>query len=108
MRFKPRYRPGKSVSDTMLRLLLRQLGYDGLTVHGFRATFKTWAMERTRFDNFVVEAALAHISGDKVERAYARSDVLEKRRQLMNAWADFCETPPAKGTGRVVSMRCAQ
>ena len=68
---------------------------------------QNWARDRTRFDNYVVEAALAHLSGDKVERAYARSDVLEKRRQLMNAWADFCETPPVKSTGKVVAMRSA-
>jgi integrase len=105
--FPSRYSTGKPVSDMMLRLMLRQLGYDGITIHGFRATFKTWAMERTRFENFTVEAALAHTSGDKVERAYARSDVLEKRRQLMEAWAKFCETPPAKSTDRVVSLRSA-
>ena len=107
--FPSRYKPGKPVSDMMLRLMLRQLGYDGITIHGTaRASFKTWAMERTRFDNYVVEAALAHISGDKVERAYARSDVLAKRAELMNAWAKFCETPPAKTSGKVVSMRQAQ
>jgi integrase len=63
--FPSRYSTGKPVSDMMLRLMLRQLGYDGITIHGFRATFKTWAMERTRFENFTVEAALAHTSGDK-------------------------------------------
>jgi hypothetical protein len=56
----------------------------------------------------VVEAALAHLSGDKVERAYARSDVMEKRRQLMNAWAEFCESPPtAEVAHRVVPLRSA-
>jgi integrase len=104
--FPSRYSTGKPVSDMMMRLTLRQLGYD-VTIHGFRATFKTWAMERTRFDNYVVEAALAHINGDKVERAYARSDVIEKRRQLMNAWADFCATPPAKSADKVVPLRSA-
>ena len=64
-------------------------------------------MERTRFDNYVVEAALAHTFGDKVEQAYARSDVLEKRRQLMDAWAKFCASPPAKSAGKVVSLRSA-
>jgi integrase len=107
--FPSRYKPGKPVSDMMLRLLLRELvGHNDITIHGFRATFKTWAMERTRFDNFVVEAALSHIGGDKVERAYARSDVLEKRRALMDAWAQFCASPPAESADRVVSLRAAQ
>jgi integrase len=97
----PRQYSDKPVTDTALRLLLRKLGYT-VTIHGFRSTFKDWTLEHTRFDNFAVEAALAHVSGDKVERAYARSDVLEKRRQLMNAWAEFCETPPVKDTDKVV------
>jgi integrase len=105
--FPSRYSTGKPVSDALLRLTLRQLGYDGLTVHGFRATFKTWAMERTRFDNHTIESALAHIAGSKLEQAYMRGDVLEKRRQLMNAWAKFCETPPAKGDDKVVPLRSA-
>jgi len=107
--FPSRYSTGKPVSDMMMRKLLRDLGYNGITIHGTaRASFKTWAMERTRFDNYVVEAALAHCSGDKVEQAYARSDVLEKRRQLMTAWAEYCSQPPAKSTDRVVSLRQAQ
>jgi integrase len=106
--FPSRYFADKPISDTMLRLLLRELvGHNDITIHGFRATFKTWAMERTRFDNFVVEAALAHISGDKVERAYARSDVLEKRRALMDAWSHFCATSPAKTAEKVVPLRSA-
>jgi integrase len=106
--FPSRYFPGKPISDTVLRLLLRELGHGDITIHGFRATFKTWAAERTRFDNHVVEAALAHISGDKIERAYRRTDVLERRRELMDAWAKFCATPPAKSTGTVVLMRSAE
>jgi integrase len=105
--FPSRYHSDKPLSETLLRDLLRQLGHGDITIHGFRSTFKDWARDRTRFDNYVVEAALAHLSGDKVERAYARSDVMEKRRQLMEAWAKFCETPPAKSTGKVVSMRGA-
>jgi integrase len=106
--FPSRYHSDKPLSETLLRDLLRQLGHGNITIHGFRSTFKDWARDRTRFDNYVVEAALAHISGDKVERAYARSDVMEKRRELMNAWAKFCESPPAKSTDRVVSLRSAQ
>jgi integrase len=58
--------------------------------HGFRATFKTWASERTNFPSELVEAALAHIKGDETEAAYQRGDLLEKRRRLMDAWANFC------------------
>jgi integrase len=105
--FPSPYFPDKAISEQRLRHLLRHLGHDDITIHGFRSTFKDWARDRTRFDNYVVEAALAHLSGDKVEQAYARSDVMEKRQQLMNAWAKFCEMPPAKSTGKVVSMRSA-
>jgi integrase len=100
--FPSRYFHDKAVSETQMRDVLRQLGHDNITIHGFRSTFKDWARDRTRFDNYVVEAALAHLSGDKVERAYARSDVMQKRQQLMDAWSKFCETPPAKSAGKVV------
>jgi integrase len=106
--FPSRYFADKPISDTMLRLLLREIGHGDITIHGFRATFKTWAAERTRFDNHVVEAALAHISGDKIERAYRRTDVLEKRRALMDAWSQFCATPPAKSADKVVPLRKAE
>jgi integrase len=65
-----------------------------ITVHGFRSTFKDYCRDKTRFENFVSEAALAHASGDKIEVAYARSDVLDKRRKLMAVWASFCTYPP--------------
>jgi hypothetical protein len=61
-----------------------------LTTHGFRATFKTWAAERTNFPREVVEAALAHVTGNKVEAAYQRGDLFDKRQKLMDAWAQFC------------------
>ena len=77
------------------------MGPGGLTVHGFRSTFRDWAGERTTFPREVAEAALAHLVGDAVERAYRRGDALEKRRHLMDAWAAFCEP---KGTGSVVSI----
>lgn len=60
-----------------------------ITTHGFRATFKTWASEQTNFPNELVEAALAHVKGDKVEAAYLRGTMIERRRELMDAWADF-------------------
>jgi integrase len=64
-------------------------GPGGLTVHGFRSSFRDWAEEQTAF----AEAALGHVVGDKVEAAYRRGDLFEKRRKLMAAWATFCMTP---------------
>ena len=69
----------------MLKLLQR-MGRAGLTVHGFRSTFRDWAAERTKFPNEVIEMALAHAIDDKVEAAYRRGDMFEKRRLLMQAW----------------------
>ena len=62
-----------------------------VTVHGFRASFRTWAGDATGFPREVVEAALAHAVKDKVEAAYARGDLLERRRPLMAAWTDHAE-----------------
>jgi integrase len=61
------------------------------TAHGFRATFRTWAEEVATFPHAVVEQAMGHQVGTVVERAYRRTDVLEKRRQLMETWAHWCE-----------------
>lgn len=63
----------------------------GLTVHGFRSTFKGSAAECTAFPRLVAEAALAHTIEDKTEAAYLQSDFLEQRRRLMDHWADFCD-----------------
>jgi integrase len=68
--------------------LLRKMGHS-FTVHGFRSSFRDWAAEQTNFPREVCEAALSHSNGDKVEAAYRRSDLFEKRRQLMEAWADY-------------------
>jgi integrase len=62
----------------------------GVTVHGFRSTFRDWAAEQTSFPNHVVEQALAHTIGNAVEAAYRRTDLLDKRRELMTAWAAYC------------------
>jgi integrase len=75
----------------------------GLTVHGFRATFKTWASDRTSFQNEIVEAALAHVTGSKVEQAYQRGDLFEKRRRLMQQWAAFTTETTARG--KVVALQ---
>jgi integrase len=73
-----------------LEMVLRRMKVD-VTVHGFRSAFRDWAGERTHFPREVAEAALAHLVGDAVERAYRRGDALEKRRELMDAWANFLE-----------------
>jgi integrase len=92
----PGPRRGKPLSNMAFLMLLRRMELDDLTVHGFRATFKTWASERTSFQNEIVEAALAHVIGDKVEQAYRRGDMFEKRGRLMQQWATFCTTAPAQ------------
>jgi integrase len=94
----------RPLNHAAMRRVLQDLS-PGLTVHGFRAAFKTWASERTRFENATVEAALAHAMGDKVEAAYARGDMIDKRRQLMDAWAAFCSTKPAATTANIVALR---
>jgi integrase len=83
--------------------LLRQLNRGDLTARGFRSTFRDWCAERSNFPNEVCEMALAHAVGSKVEQAYRRGDMFQKRRQLADAWARFC-TMPAQ-TGAVVPIR---
>jgi len=99
-------KPGKPLSNMAFLMLLRRMGLGNLTVHGFRATFKTWASERTSFQNEIAEAALAHVIGDKVEQAYRRTDLFEKRRRLMQQWATFCTTAPTQQReGNVTPLR---
>ena len=95
---------GKPLSNMAFLMLLRRMKRGDLTTHGFRSSFSDWAAERTNFPSEVVEMALAHAVGDKVEAAYRRSDLFEKRRRLMDAWADFCAKPQAK-EANVVSLR---
>jgi integrase len=83
-------RAGKSLSATALSDLLERTGGGVATVHGFRSTFRDWAAEKTNFAREVAEGALAHVIADKVEAAYRRTDLFEKRRLLMEAWSDFC------------------
>ena len=75
----------------MLKLLAR-MGRDDITVHGFRSTFRDWAAECTSASREVAEMALAHVVKDRVEAAYRRGDLFDKRRSLMNEWSDFCST----------------
>src|SRR5262245_31268563 len=89
-------KPSKPLSDMAFSMLLRRMGRGKITAHGFRATFKTWATDRTGSHNEIVEAALAHVVGSPVEQAYPRSDRFEKRRRLMQQWGAFCTNAPAQ------------
>jgi integrase len=97
-------RPGRPLSDGALLALLKRMGRTDLTVHGFRSSFRDWAAEQTNFPREVAEMALSHAIGDKVEAAYRRGDLLEKRRLLMEAWATFAATKPPSGKV-VIPMR---
>jgi integrase len=77
------------------------MGRGDLTVHGFRSSFRDWAAERTSFPREVAEMAPAHTVGDKVEAAYRRGDLFAKRRQLMEAWAQFCGTAKVWAEGEL-------
>ena len=83
------------LSDMAMLKLLGRMGRKGVTVHGFRSTFRDWAAERTSYPREVCEMALAHSISDKVEAAYRRGDLFEKRKRLMLEWARFCDTPKA-------------
>ena len=69
--------------------MLQRIGREDLTVHGFRSTFRDWTAEQPNFPSEVAEAALAHVVGDRTEAAYRRGDLFDKRRRLMQAWADY-------------------
>ena len=86
-------RGGRPLGDTTLLALLKRMGHGGLTVHGFRSAFSDWCAEKTRFPSEARELALAHAVGNRVEAAYRRGDMFEVRRQLMEAWAQYCAAP---------------
>jgi integrase len=92
---------GGALSDMTLSAVVRRMKVDAVP-HGFRSTFRDWASERTNYPRDVAEMALAHSIGDRVEAAYRRGDLFEKRRRLMADWAIFCDRPAPKGG--VVSM----
>jgi integrase len=100
-------RKGQPITDGALRVLLSRMGIREATTHGFRATFKTWAQEQTRFPREVIEKALAHTVGDETEQAYDRGDLFEKRRQLMEAWAGYCSSKSVVRGAKVVSIHNA-
>lgn len=102
----PGLRPGRPLSDASLIAVLRRMGGADLTVHGFRSTFRDWCGESTSYPRERAEAALAHAVGDKVEAAYRRGDLFEKRRRLMEEWGEFCARPSLPA-GEVLSLRRA-
>lgn len=88
----PGAKEGEGLSNMAMAELLKEMGYAGdvATVHGFRSTFKDWCSEQTHYPNELSELAMAHTVSDKVEAAYRRGDMREKRQQLMADWAAFC------------------
>jgi integrase len=91
------------LSNMSMLELLRGMHGEGLTVHGFRSSFRDWAGDRTNFAREVIEAAMSHQIKDRAEATYRRSAALEKRRQLMEAWARYCASP-SKDLSSVVSL----
>jgi integrase len=90
----PGSKQGRPLSVMALEMVLRRMKVDA-TVHGFRSAFRDWVGERTSYPRELAEAALAHLVGDAVERAYRRGDALEKRRELMEVWAVYTAGAPS-------------
>ena len=99
----PGMKPGKSLSDMAMTAVLRRMKRDDLTVHGFRSSFRDWCAEQTAYPREVAEAALAHTLKDKVEAAYRRGDLFERRARLMAEWAGYLARPRADG--EILPMR---
>ncbi|WP_237051308.1 tyrosine-type recombinase/integrase [Magnetospirillum sp. ME-1] len=96
----PGAKAGRPLSNMALLMALRRMKRADVTAHGFRSTFRDWCAERTAYPTEVAEMALAHAVGDKVEAAYRRGDLFEKRVRLMEDWAEFCGivAPTVAGT----------
>src|SRR6202158_612044 len=91
----------RPLSNMAMEMVLRRMKIENATVHGFRSSFRDWAGNVLHFPREIVETALAHVIGDKAEQAYRRGDALEKRRKLMDAWANYCKP---KKSGNVVQI----
>ena len=100
----PGERRNRPLSNMSMLMMLRRMGREDLTVHGFRSTFRDWAAEQTNFPREIAEAALAHVIADRTEAAYRRGDLFEKRSNLMKAWAAYCQMEPS-AVGAVVPMK---
>jgi integrase len=92
----PGFKAGRPLSNMAMEKVLQRMGINDATVHGMRSSFRDWSAETTAFPSDVVEMALAHGIANKVEAAYRRGALFEKRRELMTAWADYMETANAK------------
>lgn len=102
------HRAGKPLSEGALLRRLERLGRDDATAHGFRSSFRDWASEQTAYPSEMCEMALAHAVSNKVEAAYRRGDMLEKRRRLMADWAAYCASPtPVRAGENVRQIRGA-
>lgn len=95
------------ISDMSMTAVLRRMGRGDLTVHGFRSTFRDWCSESTAYPREVAEMALAHTIPDKVEAAYRRGDLFNKRTRLMNEWAVYCSKPVSSGKNVVTLQKVA-
>jgi integrase len=95
---------GSPIGKMVLPRLMDSIGKGAFTIHGFRASFSTWGNEATSFPAEVIEAALAHLTGTHVGRAYARGDMFERRVRLMQTWATFCNGA-AQPTVEVIELR---
>lgn len=95
----------RALSNNALLALLSRMKRDDVTAHGFRSTFRSWAADKTSFPREVAELCLAHAIGDEVENSYMRSDLLEKRRRLMNAWAGYCASPAGASVTSIDAAR---
>jgi integrase len=95
---------GRGLGHNAMLQVIESLGCK-VTQHGMRATFRTWAAERTGFPREIAEAALGHAVGSDTERSYQRGELLEKRRDLMEKWGEFCGTPFATTTATVTPIR---
>lgn len=103
----PGGKEGMGLSNAAMSELLKGMGYasDVATVHGFRSTFRDWVADRTNYPNEMAEIALAHTVADKVEAAYRRGNMLEKRRRMMEDWSFYCAGKAIAGSSTVVAMR---
>ena len=86
----PGVKVGKSLSTMSMLQLLKRMSRTDVTTHGFRSTFRDWAAEKTDYSNELVEMSLAHAISNRVEAAYRRGDMLERRVRLMEDWAEYC------------------
>jgi integrase len=102
-------RLGAALNTMAMTDVMTRLGQHGVvTIHGFRSSFSNWAHEQTAHASHTIEISLAHHVGTETERAYRRTDMVAKRRQLMEQWSKFCMSPSAKAGGDVIALRGAR